>query len=61
MSPENSWPVEIDPEGDLRRVSGSQVLNRQPARSFVQRVKDVIFMLFPRDLYQESPETIRYA
>jgi putative cardiolipin synthase len=51
MFPENSWRVEIDPEGDLRWVSGFQVLTRQPARSFMQRVKDVIFVLFPRDLY----------
>ena len=39
------------PEGDLRWVSGSQILTRQPARSFMQRVKDVFFMLSPKDLY----------
>jgi putative cardiolipin synthase len=51
ISPENSWRIEIDPEGDLRWVSGSQILTRQPARSFMQRVKDVFFMLSPKDLY----------
>ena len=51
ISPENSWRIEIDPEGDLRWVSGSQILTRQPARSFMQRVKNVFFMLSPKDLY----------
>ena len=51
IRPENSWRVEIDPEGDLRWVSGSQTLTCQPARSFMQRVKDVFFMLSPKDLY----------
>jgi putative cardiolipin synthase len=51
MSPDNSWRVEIDPDGDLLWVSGSRVLTRQPARSFMQRVKDVLFMLSPKDLY----------
>jgi putative cardiolipin synthase len=51
MSPENSWRVEVDPEGDLRWVSGSQVLTQQPARSFMQRVQDVFFEIFPRNLY----------
>jgi len=51
MHPENSWRVEIGLEGDLRWVSGSQILTRQPARSFMQRVKDVFFMLSPKDLY----------
>jgi putative cardiolipin synthase len=51
MSPENSWRVELDPEGDLRWVSGAEVLTSQPARGFMQRVQDVIFMMFPKDYY----------
>jgi putative cardiolipin synthase len=51
MSPENSWRVELDPEGDLRCVSGNEVLTSQPARGFMQRVQDVIFMMFPKDYY----------
>jgi len=51
MHPENSWRVEIDPEGDLLWVSGAETLTRQPARSFMQRVKDVFFVLSPKDLY----------
>ena len=41
----------VDPEGDLRWVSGSRVLTQQPARSFMQRVQDVLFEIFPRNLY----------
>jgi putative cardiolipin synthase len=51
MSPENSWRVELDPEGELRWVSGDQVLTDQPARNFWQRVQDWLFLLFPQDLY----------
>jgi cardiolipin synthase C len=51
MAPDNSWQVQLDPQGELRWVSGDQVLSTQPARSLWQRVEDLIFMLFPRDLY----------
>jgi cardiolipin synthase C len=51
MAPDNSWQVQLDPQGELRWVSGNQVLSTQPARSLWQRVEDLIFMLFPRDLY----------
>ena len=40
MLPANSWRVEAADDG-----------TRQPARNFWQRVLDVIFMAFPRDLY----------
>ena len=51
MQPENSWRVELDPEGELRWVAGEQVFTDQPALSFWQRVQDVLFMLFPKSLY----------
>jgi putative cardiolipin synthase len=51
MAPDNSWQVQLDPQRELRWVSGNQVLSTQPARSLWQRVEDLIFMLFPRDLY----------
>jgi putative cardiolipin synthase len=51
MQPENSWRVEVDPEGELRWVAGDQVFTDQPALSFWQRVQDWLFMLFPKNLY----------
>jgi putative cardiolipin synthase len=51
MRPENSWRVELDAEGNLEWVAGDQVETSQPARSFWQRVEDVIFMAFPKELY----------
>jgi putative cardiolipin synthase len=51
MRPENSWRVELDTEGRLRWVAGDQVLSSQPARSWWQRVEDVVFMAFPKEIY----------
>jgi putative cardiolipin synthase len=51
MQPENAWHVTLGPDGGLRWHSGTEVLTTQPARGFWQRVQDVIFMAFPRDLY----------
>ena len=51
MLPENSWRVELDPKGDLRWVSGSEVLTRQPALGSLQRLQDFIFQLFPKEYY----------
>jgi hypothetical protein len=51
MAPENSWQVQLDPPGELRWVSGNQMLSAQPARNVWQRFKDLVFMMFPRDLY----------
>lgn len=51
MSPENSWNVQLDQDGELRWVSGDRVVTRQPARNFWQRVQDVFFMLFPSTQY----------
>jgi putative cardiolipin synthase len=51
MRPENSWNVQFDDHGSLRRVSGDDVLTRQPARSEWQRIQDIFFMLFPSEQY----------
>jgi putative cardiolipin synthase len=51
MQPENSWNVQFDKGGNLRWISGDEVLTRQPARSEWQRIQDVFFMLFPSDQY----------
>ncbi|HSQ69199.1 MAG TPA: phospholipase D family protein, partial [Steroidobacteraceae bacterium] len=50
MQPANSWEVVLDDSGKLRWVSGDEVLTRQPARSWWQRVQDVFFMMFPKEL-----------
>ena len=41
MQPENSWQVRLDENGKLIWVSGDQILKRQPAQSFWQRLQDV--------------------
>lgn len=51
MQPDNAWRVTLGPDGDPRWTAGDKVLTSQPARSFWQRMQDVIFMGFPRDLY----------
>jgi putative cardiolipin synthase len=51
LKPENSWRVELDPDGGLRWVAGTQVHRFQPARSFWQRIEDLVYMVFPRQLY----------
>lgn len=51
MRPENSWRVTLGPDGSLRWTAGGRVLTSQPARNYWQRVLDVFFMAFPRDLY----------
>lgn len=51
MQPVNSWRVELDAQGGLRWTNSDQAVTRQPARNAWQRVEDIIFMAFPRDLY----------
>jgi putative cardiolipin synthase len=51
MSPENAWRLELDGDGRVRWVARDRVLESQPARSLWQRLEDVIFLAFPRDLY----------
>jgi putative cardiolipin synthase len=51
MQPENSWQVQLVDGNRLQWVSSEGVLTRQPARNWWQRVEDVFFMLFPKELY----------
>jgi putative cardiolipin synthase len=51
MGPENAWLVRLNPAGEIRWEALNKVLTRQPARSFWQRIEDIVFMAFPRDLY----------
>jgi putative cardiolipin synthase len=51
MQPENAWHVTLGEDGEPVWTAGNQQSRQQPARSFWQRVADVVFMAFPRDLY----------
>jgi cardiolipin synthase C len=51
MLPVNAWQVTSAADGSLRWTSGERVLDAQPARNAWQRVEDMIFMAFPRELY----------
>ncbi len=51
MRPENSWQVELVDGDSLRWVSDDGIVTRQPARSVWQRIEDVFFMMFPKELY----------
>jgi putative cardiolipin synthase len=51
MEPANAWRVTLAADGSLRWSAGENILTAQPARSLWQRIEDVIFMAFPRDLY----------
>ncbi len=51
MLPENAWRVSLNPQGRVQWVAQDQTLTRQPARSGMQRLQDLIFMLFPKSLY----------
>jgi len=51
IQPANSWRVELDDAGELRWTNDRETVTRQPARNWWQRVEDVIFMMFPKELY----------
>ena len=51
MEPQNAWRVNLSPRGGLEWTAGTQRLTRQPARGAWQRTQDILFMLFPRNLY----------
>ena len=51
MAGDNSWQVSLSPEGGLVWRSEAGELTRQPARGFWQRVEDMVFKLFPANLY----------
>ena len=49
--PENSWQVQLNPEGKLRWTNDVETVTRQPARNFWQRLQDVFFRAFPEEYY----------
>ncbi|TXS95977.1 phospholipase D family protein [Parahaliea maris] len=51
IQPDNSWEVSLDAEGKLIWNNSVDSVTRQPARSVWQRIQDVFFMLFPKELY----------
>lgn len=51
MSVANSWQVTRDADGSLRWTSSSGELTAQPARSFWQRVQNLVFKLAPASYY----------
>jgi phosphatidylserine/phosphatidylglycerophosphate/cardiolipin synthase-like enzyme len=51
IRPENSWQVKLDEHGDLRWLNDKEVVTRQPARNWWQRVQDVIFRAVPKEYY----------
>src|SRR3546814_704187 len=51
LRPENAWRVTLDDNGGMIWTAGDEVLHRQPARNFWQRVEDVFFMLLPKEVY----------
>jgi putative cardiolipin synthase len=51
IRPENSWQVELDHDDRLRWVNDEEVVTRQPARNWWQRVQDVIFRAVPKEYY----------
>ena len=51
MRPENAWRLSLNSHGRVEWTAEDQTLTRQPARSALQRLQDLIFMLFPKSLY----------
>jgi putative cardiolipin synthase len=47
IAPENAWRVTMDEEGWLRWSTGDQVVRRQPANGFMQRVIEFFMNLLP--------------
>lgn len=51
MQLDNAWQVTFDLDGSVIWTGPEEVLHRQPARNFWQRVEDIIFMAFPKEIY----------
>ncbi|MGI9592188.1 MAG: phospholipase D family protein [Myxococcota bacterium] len=47
MSPENAWQVKLDERGRVYWQDAEEVVTRQPARGFSQRVADFLFGILP--------------
>jgi putative cardiolipin synthase len=51
MQLDNAWQVALDNDGSVVWTGPDEVLHSQPARNFWQRVEDVVFMAFPKEIY----------
>ena len=51
MSPANSWRVQLQSDGGLRWIGDGETRSMQPARGFMQRIENLVFKLFPPNLY----------
>jgi len=51
IQPANSWRVEFDGKGGLQWVDDEEVVTRQPARNWWQRVQDFFFGAVPKQYY----------
>lgn len=51
LSPANSWRVTLDASDELAWTNDRETVTRQPARSWWQRVQDLLFVVFPSSLY----------
>ena len=51
LLPANAWRLALATDGRVRWTAGDLVVDTQPARNTWQRIEDIIFMAFPRDLY----------
>jgi putative cardiolipin synthase len=51
MAPANSWKVVVDADGELVWIDDTNRRRTQPARSFMQRIENLLFKLFPPRLY----------
>lgn len=51
MAPENSWQVTLAPDAALRWSSTAGERTSQPARHVLQRLENLLFKLFPAELY----------
>jgi len=49
--PANSWKVELDQDEKLRWTNDEETVTSQPARSWWQRVQDVLFRAVPKGYY----------
>jgi len=50
-NPANSWRVNMDESGGLYWQNGDETVTRQPSLNAWQRLQDLFFMLFPKNLY----------
>jgi putative cardiolipin synthase len=51
MAAENAWRVKLDGNGKLYWVNSDDRVDRQPARGAWQRFMDLVFRMFPKELY----------